>query len=192
MQAKAEIQWPKSPELKIFNAIRRKEYPAREHNRWIYYHGGVDVTVKAKTLKEAKELVKKHGSQTDAWKVWWHRPTALRINGGLLRIDEKIFPITKAVQKIIDDLKAPKRILNLGDSVQKAAFELIRVTSRYKNYRDGGNQVTGFGSTLNGICHRHMCTDLGSAINPARYALIKAIMEAKGLLKDRWIPDNKD
>lgn len=168
--------WPKSPKLKYFYAVKKALY---KNERGRYYYGNPDFKVRARTYAEARKIIE---SQYDGeYKIWWKKAHTLssREVGGYVRIDEKVFPVTAAVQKLIDTGKPPKILTGHGNEVDGLIDDLQRCVGLYRHVRNNNS---------GGLLGRYQVNGVGQEILPARWALVFAVMKAKGLWKDRFRP----
>jgi hypothetical protein len=168
--------WPKSPKLKYFYAVKKSKY---RDERGRYYSGKPEFRFRAFTFAHAREIVAEKTNGEGTYRIWRKNPTTMtmRRRGGYLRVDEKIFPITSAIQRLIDTGRTPKILSNLGGEVEDAIQSLLQAVGLYRYVKN--NNAGGFlGSYQTSGC--------GQEINPRRWDLIFVVMKAKGLLKDRW------
>jgi hypothetical protein len=168
--------WPKSPKLKHFCAQKKAMY---RNERGRYYYGDVDFRVRARTYAEARKIIE---SQYDGeYKLWWKKPYTLssREVNGYVRIDEKVFPITSAVQRLIDTGRPPKILKGHGEEVDGLVNELLSCVGLYRYVKN---------DNAGGMLGRYQVNGAGSEILHARWRLTYAVMKAKGLWAERYRP----
>lgn len=98
-------------------------------------------------------------------------------------VDEKVFPICNAVQRFIDTDKAPPGWLAMGATVAGAARQLSMALAGYRDLVfESKRPHETVAATLTKAAE-----SAGSALMRARWDLIEAIMDARGLLAARRV-----